>query len=500
MPKLDILFIHANNSADIYQVLANEFSARETPIWAGMLAKRAELDGLSAEILDCEALCLSFSDSIKRIEEADARLNVLVVYGQQPSASTQNMFATELIARKLQDKSNVLLVGAHPSALPLRTAEDNPGIFVCQGEGPTTIKLLTEALKASQERSDSFYSQIENIPGLYLVVKDDYGYTTKVIKNLAAPLIQNLDTDLPGIAFNKLPMASYRTSNWHSFTNGGNKQPFASVYTSLGCPFHCTFCMINAPFGGSSFRYWSPEFTVNQLEFLSNQGIRNIKIADEMFVLQKQHFLRICELIIERGLDLNIWAYARIDTVKESYLEKLKKAGVNWLALGIESGNKLVRQEVVKGKFEDINIRDIVKKIQNAGISVIGNYIFGLPEDDLASMQDTLDMAIDLNCEFANFYSAMAYPGSKLYTEAIQKGQRLPSSWLAYSQHSYDTFPLDTKHIDNVTVLKFRDQAFDKYFTSSRYLDMIKNKFGDKVYNDVIYMNKHQMRRKLIHG
>jgi radical SAM superfamily enzyme YgiQ (UPF0313 family) len=500
MSNLDLLFIHANNSADVYQVLATNFSARESPIWAAMLAKRAEMDGLSSEVLDCEALGLSFSDSIKRIEQANATLNVIVVYGQQPSASTQNMFAAELIASKLQGEANVLMVGAHPSALPGRTADDNPDTFVCQGEGPETIKLLCQAIKKHSIRTDSFYSEIKNIPGLYLTAKDDYGYTTMVIKNLSAPLIQNLDKDLPGMAFDKLPMSSYRTSNWHSFTNNCEKQPFSSIYTSLGCPFHCTFCMINAPFGGSSFRYWSPEFTVNQLEILSGMGIKNIKIADEMFVLQKNHFLRICELIIERNLDLNIWAYARIDTIKESYLEKLKKAGVNWLALGIESGNKLVRQEVVKGKFEDVNIYDIVKKIKNAGINVIGNYIFGLPEDTLDSMEDTLQMALDLNCEFANFYSAMAYPGSKLYTEAIEKGQKLPPTWLAYSQHAYETFPLNTKHVDNATVLKFRDEAFIKYFSGSKYLNMIKEKFGDKVYNDVLYMNCHSVKRKLLHG
>ena len=96
--------------------------------------------------------------------------------------------------------------------------------------------------------------------------------------------------------------------------------------------------------------------------------------------------MKLCELLHERRYDFNIWAYARIDTVKEEYLGTLKKAGVNWLALGIESGNKVVRKDVVKGKFTEVNIRDLVEKIQGHGINVIANYIFGLPEDNHETM------------------------------------------------------------------------------------------------------------------
>src|SRR5207249_1869902 len=100
----------------------------------------------------------------------------------------------------------------------------------------------------------------------------------------------------------------------------------------------------------------------------------------------------------------------------------LRAAGFRWLALGIESASKFVRDGVDKGRFQDDDIIKVVRKIQAAGINVIGNYIFGLPDDTRESMQATLDMAIEANCEFANFYSAMAYPGSKLYTLALEKG------------------------------------------------------------------------------
>jgi hypothetical protein len=89
-------------------------------------------------------------------------------------------------------------------------------------------------------------------------------------------------------------------------------------------------------------------------------------------------------------------------------------------------------------------------------------------------MQQTLDLALDLNCEFANFYSAMAYPGSPLHDEAVRNGWRLPNAWSGYSQHAVDTLPLPTRHVSAGEVLRFRDRAFDTYFRHEPYLRMVK--------------------------
>ena len=102
----------------------------------------------------------------------------------------------------------------------------------------------------------------------------------------------------------------------------------------------------------------------------------------------------------------------------------------------------------------------------------MGNYIFGLPDDTNARMQETLDLSLDLNCEFANFYSAMAYPGSPLYTDALNSGQELPKDWQQFSQHSYDSLPLANDHCSSAEILEFRDKAFKTYFDSNNYLNI----------------------------
>ena len=178
-------------------------------------------------------------------------------------------------------------------------------------------------------------------------------------------------------------------------------------------------------------------------------------------------------------------------------VEKLKRAGVSWLAFGIEAASERVRDDVEKG-FDQNDIAKTIGKVRAAGINVIGNFIFGLPEDDLPSMQATLDLALDLNCEFANFYVAMAYPGSQLYNDALRKGWPLPETWNGYSQHAVDTLPLPTKYLSAAQVLRFRDDAFQFYFKNPNYLTMISRKFGPETAAHIREMASYKLERRYL--
>lgn len=440
---LDVLLINPGNLTQVYQSLGKDLSAIEPPIWAGLIAAFTRQKGFSVAILDAQAENLSPQMVAERVAELNPLLTTVVVYGQQPSASTQNMPAVSAICNAVKDKrpeSKLLLLGGHVAALPERTLREERADFVCGGEGPYTILDLLNALKSG-------------VPVDYQTIRDVWYLQDGEIKSgPPAELIKDLDHEMPGIAWDLLPMDKYRAHNWHCFEDL-KRSPYAAIYTTLGCPYHCTFCCIQAPFRTgektagfreniSSYRYWSPESVIAQIDILVSQyGVRNIKFADELFVLNRKHVIGICDLIIERGYDLNIWAYARVDSLREDMLEKLKKAGVNWLALGIEAGNESVRKDANKN-FDEAYLHKILEKVRNAGIYVIGNYIFGFPEDNLESMQQTLDLAIDLNCEFANMYCVMAYPGSKLYETALKENWELPEHWSGYSQHSVDTRPL----------------------------------------------------------
>jgi radical SAM superfamily enzyme YgiQ (UPF0313 family) len=446
--------------------------------------------GLAVAIVDAPAHNLSPRGVAELVcAEHKPALIVIVVYGFQPSASTQNMSAAGETCRAIKaidPACRIMMTGTHPAALPERTLREEAIDFVCDREGPETILLTARALKAKA-------SSFAGIPSLWYRVSDI------VMSNPPGALMDDLDGEMPGVAWDLLPMEKYRAHNWHCFEHIHQRQPYVSMHTSLGCPYKCSFCCINAPFGKPSYRMWSPDTVIKEIDILVNKyGVKNIKFVDEMFVLNRNHVIGICDRIIERGYELNIWAYARVDTVKDEFLDKLKRAGFRWLALGIESGSKHVRDGVEKGRFGSLDIVRTVKDIQSAGINVIGNYIFGLPDDTHASMRETLDLALETNCEFANFYCAMAYPGSKLYTMAIENGWALPDSWIGYSQHSYEALPLRTETLTSAEVLKFRDEAFHNYFTNPRYLDMVRKKFGEEVVAHLRDMTRIKLKRKLL--
>jgi radical SAM superfamily enzyme YgiQ (UPF0313 family) len=174
----------------------------------------------------------------------------------------------------------------------------------------------------------------------------------------------------------------------------------------------------------------------------------------------------------------------------------MRQAGIGWLAYGIESGDKRVREAVAKGRFGQEAIKSAVQMTHEAGINVLGNFMFGLPEDNLKTLQETLDLAKELNCEYVNFYTTMAYPGSQLYKEAVEKKIKLPETWLGYSQLSEETLPLPTKYLSSAEVLRFRDNAFKEYFTNPGYLKMIEEKFGQETVESIRGLLKHKIKRK----
>ena len=167
MRKLDILFIHPSAKEPrylVYQELEKEDAAIEPPIWAAMLANHCRSRGISANILDCEAERMFIADAAKEAVAIDARVMCIVVYGQQPSASTQNMEGAVKLSdeiKRISPNSKILFVGPHISALPKEVLSNHESIdFICQNEGVYTISNLLQV----PDLSDN--TQLRRVKGL----------------------------------------------------------------------------------------------------------------------------------------------------------------------------------------------------------------------------------------------------------------------------------------------------------------------------------------------
>ena len=448
---MDIWFINPDSSKEVYQGLSDRYAAIEPPVWSLLLA--SALKEYDVGIIDPKAENLSDHLTWLKILRDRPKLICFVVYGQNPNSGTTNMAGAARLAQYIKEREAIPIafIGSHPSALPKETLDLWYVDYVLPGDG-------LEGLR-------------------------------KIMKGCKPGIIWSKLSEFRDYHWDLLPdLKNYRCHVWHSNFDESKRSPFASIYTSLGCQFKCDFCMINMvnrvspeqldSSQSTGMRYFKTKDVLLTLMDLQNRGCHNVRLSDEMFFLNKLHYLPIIRGIVDRGLELNLWAYARVDTVRPEYLPEFKRAGFNWLCLGIESANQTVRREISKGSFETVDVRQVVKEIKDAGINVLANFIFGLPDEDEAAMQETLDLALEINAEHTNFYPCMALPGTPLYRQAVASGVAIPQTFSGFSFHSEDCLPLPTKHCTAEQVLAFRDKAWETMSLSPRYLEMVQEKFG----------------------
>jgi anaerobic magnesium-protoporphyrin IX monomethyl ester cyclase len=506
----DLLLITPNNSSKTYQSLNEKYSAIEPPTWALLLAESCRSKGYSVKILDTLAESLSDENSLEIIKSINPSIICFVVYGQNVNAGTTNMSGAVRLANFLKDngvETQVGFIGSHVQALPKETLENETAIdFVFLNEGVYSLHDILDKRAFSSK-------QLEDVLGLAVKTNNGILFTgpPRVVPQ------DKLDIDLPGYAWDLLPYKNtpldlYRSPFWHAQYKDNLRTPYAAIQTSIGCQFKCSFCMINlinkndtseiskaSDYNG--MRHWSLDIVEKELLKLIKMGVKTIRITDEMFLLNKKFYMPIIDLLVDlnKNDDLYIWAYSRIDTVPHpEILEKLRKAGMRWLCLGIESGHKSIRLEVAKGKFEEVDVEKVVRHVENAGIHVMANYIFGLPGDTEETIEQTYQLSAKLNTLGWNTYAAMALPGSPLYVEARSKGVTLPEKYEEFSFHAYETIPLPTERLTAARILQLRDEKFTEYFNRSEFLDKINNNFGRRAVENIIEMNKIKLKRKII--
>lgn len=485
--KADIVMIRPNDQKAVYGD-TYKYIACEPPYWMALAGEYVRDSGAKVVLIDAEAENLSFEEVAGRVEELHPNIVGIFVTGTNLSASTQKMQGARLTCdaiKKCRPDQTIFLWGLHPSALPEDTLKECDCDMVVKGEGfDTMIALAKKQYKMFEELSDVCFFA-------------DGQYTYTGTKGL-------LSTDkLPMPAWDMLDMSKYNPHNWHIMGEGNPedaKGRYGVISTSIGCPFNCSFCAISAQFGERKVRFWDVDRVISEIDRLvRDYNTKYIKILDECFVLKKEYVEAFCDKLITRNYDLNIWAYARVDTVSEELLAKLRKAGIKWLAYGIESGDDNTLADVSKGQFTANQTLQAMKWTKEADINIIANFMFGLPEDTYETMRKSLELAKAINPEWINFAVTMAYPGSRDYFSYREKKQISSTNWIEYAQYSYECTPMGSRYLSPKEVLEYRDWAFGDFFDGNeKYFDLIRNKYGEQYVESIRKMIKKRLRRKLL--
>ncbi len=348
--------------------------------------------------------------------------------------------------------------GVHPTALPVRTLQEFPEIdLVVKGEGERTLPAVVRRLAAGDS--------LDGLDGI------TWRAGTEIRDARPAVPIRNLE-ELPFPAFHLLDLQRYRAYGWNGWKRG-IRAPNASLYTSRGCYRTCTFCSSKTTLG-HGLRYFSVDQVLEQIDYLvRHAGIRSLYFNDDTFVANKRRAAEICEAIIRKGYNLEIMVNARCDEADLDLFRLLRRAGVDWVAFGVESGDQGILDRCRKQiKLEDIHRAFALTR--KAGVHAAGNFIFGLPGETQETARKTIQLALELPMDYASFAICIPFPGSDLFEEIESREGQLPS-WSGFRLTNARPIPLANLTADEL--ISLRRKATLAFFSRPSYLLRLLKRF-----------------------
>ena len=326
-----------------------------------------------------------------------------------------DVIKTVQIVKRINDDIKIVLGGPHVHLYPTETIHLGDIDFLVLGEGEESFLKLVESIDGKNE--------LRNIPGLV------YKQGKRIINTGTRAPIENLD-ELPFPARHLVPYKKYS-----SLLTKGNI--VTTIFTSRGCPFKCAFC--DRPHLGKRFRARTPNNVVDELEQCTKMGIREFLFYDDTFTVNRKRVIDICREIVDRGLNISWDIRSRIDTIDEEMIKYLKLGGCQGIHYGIESGTSKVLEILKKGiSLEQAKyIFDITRKY---GIKILAYFMIGNPNETLEDILKTYEVMKELKPDYVHLTILTPFPGTEIYSNAIEKGIIEKDVWQEFAKHPSNDF------------------------------------------------------------
>ncbi|MBT3278824.1 MAG: radical SAM protein [Phycisphaerales bacterium] len=409
------------------------------PLGLAWIAAVLEEDGHDVQIFDAPPEGLDEQGCVDALRSrSEAGWDIVGI-----SATTRQFSSALRIAQMCREAFSgveIVLGGVHASARPDEALACDAIDLVVRGEGEMTFREIA----AGHAR--------EEIDGV------SYRDGGETIHTADRELISDLDT-IPRPAYHLLPMSGYRSA-----VGAAKQSPSMSMLATRGCVGSCNFCY---RIFGRTMRYRHGVAIAEEVRYLhETYGIREISFYDDTFTTIRNEVLAFCAKLREWDLPVTWSCFGRIDSVNEELLTAMAEAGCHQILYGVESGSD--QQLAAMGKTTPRQrVKEVVRLSQRLGLTVRGAFMLGNPGETRETMQQTLDWALELDCDLVTFNITTPYPGTGLYDWAEREGLLRSQDWDEYDL-SHMVMELPTVMAEEVEA--FYRKAYRTYYFRPRMI------------------------------
>ncbi len=372
----------------------------------------------------------------------DYHPDLLIINTSTPSISHDA--GIPALAKEALPDLRTAFIGIHPGVLPEQTFALSPGLdFIIRGEPEFTALELAQRLEARESP--------EGIIGLFT------GINGEIRRFDNRPYHPDLDS-LPFPAWDLVDLDKYRLP----FTG----KRFVMVMSSRGCPYDCTFCVAQSYYG-KKLRKRSAERIVDEIEWAIREfGVKDFFFWSESFTIIKKNIHGLCDEILRRGLKIRWVCNSRVDNVDLDLLKKMKHAGCWMISYGIESGDQDLLDRAQK-RITLEQIRQGVELTRKVGFQIAGHFMLGLPGETEDTLRQTGEFSRSLDLDYAQFYCAAPWPGSRFYDEAVRENWLNSDDWSRYEQSQ---MVVDYPEISGQRMMELRDRMTRAFYFRPRII------------------------------
>ncbi|RJQ53095.1 MAG: radical SAM protein [Nitrospiraceae bacterium] len=421
------------------------------PMWLCYAAGLLEKHGFEVRVIDAPAKRMSVEDALSALKDFAPELIVV-------DTSTPSIYADADVALRIKGLTGgfIVLVGTHPSALPEQTLKINDCVdAVARKEYEYTVLELASLM----EKGATGREALSKIDGLSFRQGDE------IFHNRDRQFLDDVDS-LPFVS------ESYRRHlDYRDYFYAHSRHPIVTLITGRGCPHRCVYCLYPQTFNGHRLRYRSIKNVVDEIEYCYRNfpDLKEIMFEDDTLTVNKKRATEFAHEILKRGLKFKWSANSRADVDLET-MKILKKAGARLFCVGIESGEQSILDSMKKNlKVE--RIKQFFMDARQAGILIHGCFLVGNPGETGETLKTTLDFALELNPDTAQFFPIMVYPGTSAYDWAKQNKYLVTEDfqeWL--SPEGLHNCVLSRPGLSNRELVAFCDEARKKFYMRPSFI------------------------------